>query len=44
MRSIEDVYKSKISLVDKTKLINLYNLKRKSIKKKEIDIKKDLDL
>ena len=44
MRFIEDVYKSKISLVDKNKLRNLYNLKGKLIKKNEIDIKKDLDL
>ena len=44
MRFIEDVYKSKISLVDKNKLRNLYNLKGKLIKKNDIDIKKDLDL
>ena len=44
MRFIEDVNKSKISLVDKNKLRNLYNLKGKLIKKNDIDIKKDLDL
>ncbi len=44
MRFIEDVYKSKISLIDKYKLRNLYNLKGKLIKKNDIDIKKDLDL
>lgn len=44
MRFIEDVYKSKISLVDKNKLRHLYNLKGKLIKKNDIDIKKDLDL
>ena len=44
MRFIEDVYKSKINLVDKKKLVNLYNLKGNLIKKNFIDIKKDLDL
>ncbi len=44
MRFIEDVYKSKISLIDKCKLRDLYNLKGKLIKKNDVDIKKDLDL
>ena len=44
MRFIEDVYKSKINLVDKKQLVNLYNLKGNLIKKNFIDIKKDLDL
>ncbi len=44
LKFIEEVYQSKIVLLNKNKLKQFYSLKGNIIKKNEIDIKKDLDL
>ena len=44
LKFIEEVYQSKIVLLNKYKLKQFYSLKGNIIKKNEIDIKKDLDL